>query len=84
MLLYTDGLLENPRADGLPNRWSQRNLLAWLDGHRPEPTVEHFVDGLVAAATTDRDRRDDVALLLVASAEPSAWRGTEPHGLPTP
>ena len=64
LVLYTDGLVENPRLDGDPDRWSDGGLVAWLDAH-PEPDPEALVDALVAAALAERERRDDVAVMVV-------------------
>lgn len=66
LLFYTDGLVENPRLDGDPDRWNEDGLLHWLRreaARREEPG--EVADRLVAAATLDRDVRDDVAVLIV-------------------
>lgn len=65
LLFYTDGLTENPTHGGPPRRWGEEGLLAWLDQHPHLSTVDNLIDALLDAATTGRDLRDDIALLLV-------------------
>jgi hypothetical protein len=67
ILFYTDGLIENPRERGKPQRWFEDGLLAWLDGHAVGSGPKDYADGLIRAATEQRRLRDDVALLLVTS-----------------
>jgi hypothetical protein len=67
VLLYTDGLIENPNTEGPPRRWYEDGLRAWLDRRLPVAGAEDLLDSLVEAATTGRDLRDDIALLLVAA-----------------
>jgi Stage II sporulation protein E (SpoIIE) len=74
LLLYTDGLIENPRLEGPPRRWNEHGLLAWLDQSLTNSSPEALIDALLGAATAERDLRDDIALLIVA-ADPA--RGPE-------
>lgn len=66
LLFYTDGLVENPRLEGRPERWNEDGLLGWL---RHEARVgeepSRLADRLVTAATAGREVRDDVAVLIV-------------------
>jgi serine phosphatase RsbU (regulator of sigma subunit) len=66
LLLYTDGLIENPNVHGKPRRWGEPGLLSWLNRHAPAGRLADFADSLVDAATDGRDVRDDVAILVVA------------------
>jgi hypothetical protein len=69
LLFYTDGLVENPKPVGPPQRWDHTGLLTWLDQHRqPLTDPGPFLDTLIHTATTGRDLRDDVAALLIAPA----------------
>jgi serine phosphatase RsbU (regulator of sigma subunit) len=68
LLLYTDGLVENPNAQGPPQRWGEAGLLSWLNAHGPVGRIDEFADTLVAAATEGREARDDIAVLIVAAA----------------
>jgi len=68
LLLYTDGLVENPSLTGPPQRWDHAGLLAWLDQQPAvidDPGV--MLDTLIGAATAGRDLRDDVAALLITA-----------------
>jgi serine phosphatase RsbU (regulator of sigma subunit) len=67
LLLYTDGLVENPNAHGEPRRWGEVGLLSWLRTHVPAGRLDEFADALVEAATDEREVRDDIAVLIVAS-----------------
>jgi serine phosphatase RsbU (regulator of sigma subunit) len=67
VLLYTDGLIENPRASGPPQRWGLEGLLEEVARIAPGPPAR-MVDALLAAALRDREARDDVAVLLLAAA----------------
>lgn len=68
ILLYTDGLVENPRLTGAPDRWDESGLLGWLTTAGPPPEqLDTLADDVLAAATAGRDLRDDVAVLLVAA-----------------
>ena len=66
MLLYTDGLVENPNRQGKPRRWGELGLLAWLDAHPHTAALTDLADRLVQSATTGRAIRDDIAILIVA------------------
>jgi len=75
ILFYTDGLVENPRPGGPPDRWGEDGLRAWLAGigGGDEPDVDapdELLRSLMAAATADRVLRDDVAVLLIAGEPP--------------
>jgi serine phosphatase RsbU (regulator of sigma subunit) len=65
LLLYTDGLVENPRLSGPPQRWGEPGLMRWLDANASLPPAA-VPDALMSAATAGRDLRDDVAVLLLA------------------
>ena len=66
LLLYTDGLVENPRLEGEPDRWNEDGLLAWLRREAaPGDDPGALADRLVVAGTLGRDVRDDVAVLIV-------------------
>jgi Stage II sporulation protein E (SpoIIE) len=67
VLFYTDGLIENPRADGPARRWGEDGLLDWLRRQPSDVPAGRFLDSLLRAATDGRDLRDDVALLFVTS-----------------
>jgi hypothetical protein len=67
LLFYTDGLIENPRRSGAPDRWEEAGLLRWIVEHGPATATDTFLDTLVAAATTGREPRDDVAVMIVAA-----------------
>jgi len=70
LLLYTDGLVENPNLAGPPQRWALAGLLAWLD--RQPAVVDDpgaLLNMLFEAATAGRDLRDDVAALLITSEQ---------------
>jgi serine phosphatase RsbU (regulator of sigma subunit) len=65
MVFFTDGLIENPMKEGSSRRWETDGLTDWLDRHKTdEPRT--LVTNLVQAATSQRDLRDDVAVLVVA------------------
>ena len=66
MLLYTDGLVENPNRQGKPRRWGELGLLAWLDAHPQTTALTDLADRLVQSATTGRTIRDDIAILIIA------------------
>ncbi|HEY3483866.1 MAG TPA: PP2C family protein-serine/threonine phosphatase, partial [Ilumatobacteraceae bacterium] len=53
MLLYTDGLIENPARTGPPRRWGVDGLVAWLDTH-PSGDLRGVVRELIEDATADR------------------------------
>lgn len=83
LLFYTDGLVENPPLTGPRIRWEEDGLLDWLrrNGSGPGPDdLEALVDAVVEAATTGRDLRDDIAVLLVAARVPQP----QPAGVRTP
>ena len=67
VFFYTDGLVENPKVEGPPQRWGEDGLLVQLDAHMPVAIATDFVDRLLDAATAGRDLRDDIAILLVAA-----------------
>jgi len=67
LLLYTDGLIENPALAGPPQRWGVDGLVAWLDAHPARGDLPGLVRELIGAATADRDVRDDIAVLVVAA-----------------
>jgi serine phosphatase RsbU (regulator of sigma subunit) len=69
MLLYTDGLVENPSRQGKPRRWGEQGLLAWLDARPHTTTLADLADRLVQSATAGRTIRDDIAVLIVAGDE---------------
>ena len=66
MLLYTDGLVENPNRQGGPRRWGGHGLLAWLDARPQTTSLADLADRLVQSATTGRAIRDDIAILIIA------------------
>jgi serine phosphatase RsbU (regulator of sigma subunit) len=66
LLFYSDGLVENPRRGDRTDRWGVEGLVRWLEGRRDLHDLVRIADDLVVTATTDRDRDDDVAVLLVA------------------
>jgi serine phosphatase RsbU (regulator of sigma subunit) len=66
MLLYTDGLVENPNRQGKPRRWGELGLLAWLDAHPQTTALTDLADRLLQSATTGRTIRDDIAILIIA------------------
>jgi hypothetical protein len=74
LLLYTDGLIENPRGDGPPDRWGEDGLVRWLQGRWPAPDLGRLVDELLEAALDGREQRDDVAVVLVCPADQAANR----------
>jgi serine phosphatase RsbU (regulator of sigma subunit) len=68
VLFYSDGLVENPgRGDG-SDRWGIEGLLCWLATRPQHGDLTQVADDLVTVASRERQRRDDVALLLVAEA----------------
>jgi serine phosphatase RsbU (regulator of sigma subunit) len=68
VLFYSDGLIENPRHGARPDRWGTEGLVDWLAARPFRDKIERLADELVAAAVEGRQRRDDVAVLLVADA----------------
>jgi serine phosphatase RsbU (regulator of sigma subunit) len=66
VLFFTDGLIENPMKEGGSRRWFLEGLTDWLGQHWPSDDPHALVEQLAVAATTDRELRDDVAILLVA------------------
>jgi hypothetical protein len=70
LLLYTDGLVENPRASGPPRRWGTDGLLTWLDAQASTDARE-LGAVLLDAATDDRELRDDAAFLIVTATPPA-------------
>ena len=64
LVFYTDGLVENPRAEGDPERWSESGLVSWLEAGSAAD-AETLVERLVDAALAGRERRDDVAVMVV-------------------
>jgi hypothetical protein len=72
LLFYTDGLVENPRDSGDPARWGDTGLLRWIDHRLPMMDPATFVDALITDATSGRDLRDDVAVLLVTTSGSAA------------
>ena len=67
VLLYTDGLVENPRLENRRSRWGEDGLMGWLDRNAVERgALTRFGSALIQAATAGRERRDDVATLLIA------------------
>jgi serine phosphatase RsbU (regulator of sigma subunit) len=69
LLFYSDGLIENPRRGHRPDRWGTEGLLRWLAAHPDVGDLRQVADDLIAAAMEGRERRDDVALLLVGDAD---------------
>ena len=67
VVFYTDGLIENPSQRGQPRRWGVDGLLAWLNTRPPTRTIDDLADALLAAATTQRHIRDDIAMLIIAA-----------------
>ncbi|MET0911002.1 MAG: PP2C family protein-serine/threonine phosphatase [Ilumatobacteraceae bacterium] len=66
LLLYTDGLIENPRRDGPPDRWGEEGLVDWLQGRWPADDLGRLSDELMEAACDGREPRDDVGFVLIA------------------
>ena len=64
LVFYTDGLIENPRAEGDPERWSEAGLVTWL-AVNPAADADRLADRLLADALAGRERRDDIALMVV-------------------
>jgi hypothetical protein len=64
LVLYTDGLIENPLAHGR-QRWGEDGLVGWLADTPAGTTSRHLVDLLVNEATAGRDLRDDAAVMVV-------------------
>ena len=64
LVFYTDGLIENPRAEGDPERWSEAGLVTWLAAN-PAADADRLADRLLAAALAGRERRDDIAVMVV-------------------
>lgn len=71
VLFYTDGLIENPLAQGPAQRWGVEGLVAWLNEHPPTVTADGLTE-LVDGATAERDLRDDIAVLLVGKGDPAS------------
>ena len=61
LLVYTDGLIEQPRPDGR-GRWSEADLLAWLAGR---PDVDDIDLDELLADFGDGEFDDDVAVMLL-------------------
>jgi serine phosphatase RsbU (regulator of sigma subunit) len=68
LLFYTDGLIENPRTDGPAQRWGSEGLLDWLESQALDRHPDEVLDHLLAAASRERDARDDIAMLMVGAA----------------
>jgi hypothetical protein len=68
VIFYTDGLVENPKLTGPPQRWGEEGLTRWIADHMPADP-HSFIDALIEEATAEREIRDDVALLLIAADE---------------
>lgn len=66
LLLYTDGLIENPRGDGPADRWGEDGLVGWLQDRWPAPDLDRLGDELMTAALDGREQRDDVAVMFVS------------------
>lgn len=73
LLLYTDGLVDNPAHVGRADRWGERGLVDWANSwsvlHAPPTTHEArsmFVDALIDTACHGRDIDDDLAVMVVA------------------
>ena len=64
LVFYTDGLVENPRAEGDPERWSETGLVSWLEAN-PAADADTLAERLVAAALAGRELRDDIAVMVV-------------------
>ena len=69
LVFYTDGLIENPHQHGEARRWGVEGMLAWLDRRPPTTNIDDLADALLAAATAQRDLRDDIAMLIVAGGD---------------
>jgi serine phosphatase RsbU (regulator of sigma subunit) len=67
LLLYTDGLIENPQSTDLRRRWGYDGLVTWLDDQR-DTEPHRLVRDLIAAGSRDRVLHDDVAVLLISAA----------------
>ncbi len=67
LLFFTDGLIENPNLRGRARRWGIDGLLTWLDGRSELDRLGDLADRLLEAGTAERDVRDDVAILVVAT-----------------
>jgi hypothetical protein len=67
LLFYTDGLIENPCAAGPARRWEEEGLLNWLSRHPAPRELDSFADRLLRDATLERELRDDVAFMVVAT-----------------
>lgn len=59
LLVYTDGLVENRRADRPGERWSERDLLAWL-ADRPTADLDALLEAFGAGGYAD-----DVAVMRI-------------------
>jgi hypothetical protein len=66
LLLYTDGLVENPLDGDEAQRWGEDGLLRWLGDQPQNPDQRAFLDGLMEAATAGRVLRDDVAVMAIS------------------
>ena len=71
LLLYTDGLIENPRGDGPADRWGEDGLVEWLQGRWPASDLGRLGDELMDAVLEGREQRDDVAVMLVSLTGPA-------------
>jgi hypothetical protein len=88
LLLYTDGLVDNPAVDGPADRWGENGLVGWMDRWSADHSVpvtrferSQFADRLIAAARSGRDIRDDLAVMIVAiDKHPSLLRPRVRHG----
>jgi hypothetical protein len=75
LVLYTDGLIENPLPDGR-QRWGEHGLVEWLADQPADIACRLLADRLIHEATIGRDLRDDAAVMAVrcrsGSTEPTA------------
>jgi serine phosphatase RsbU (regulator of sigma subunit) len=78
MLLYTDGLIENPAPDANPRRWGETGLLDWLDEHGTQRSPQQLADRLLDAAGDQREPRDDIAIIALQLG------AARPHQSPVP
>ena len=79
LLFYSDGLVENPRRGDQPDRWGTEGLLRWLAAEPTSIDLGQVADDLISAAMEGRERRDDVAVLLVADVGSKPSRHQRSH-----
>lgn len=78
LVLYSDGLIENPLLREPTQRWGEDGLVAWLQQQRPPRDPDDLAERLMAAALAERHARDDVAVLVVRCEPRDLRDGHEP------